>query len=264
MPSLNEGEHFKISFLAKTETIFPEEPSIYVRGDGITATKMEKNSSVLLNFSKENLLKDDRQKLFSGLIAPMTGVASLSVAMFSLITLLRRRRTFISSGGKHRDNQRRILAYICGIHGLLDEVDRYLSLPKNSAYYTEIDRLTSIAITNNNDEHIAKLKKVILDLMSYTSMAETSLAILYYNLARLEKIQGNQNEVDQYLGSAKKLEEKLVVYQEWILSLKKRWLISSPITVSCIKTDFEKQIVRRANRLIRVRKSRCLRSMLCV
>lgn len=40
--------------------------------------------------------------------------------------------------------------------------------------------------------------------------------------------------------------------------------MSKPITVSCINSDLEKQIVRRANRLIRVRKSKCFRSMLCV
>lgn len=34
-----------------------------------------------------------------------------------------------------------------------------------------------------------------------------------------------------------------------------------PITVSCISTVLEKQIVRRASRLIRVRKVRCLRSI---
>lgn len=38
-------------------------------------------------------------------------------------------------------------------------------------------------------------------------------------------------------------------------------LMKIPMTMSCICVDFEKQIVFRARRLMRVRKPRCLRSM---
>ena len=38
-------------------------------------------------------------------------------------------------------------------------------------------------------------------------------------------------------------------------------LMNSPITTSCITIDLEKQIVLRANRLIRVLNVRCLRSI---
>src|SRR5262249_11007813 len=41
-------------------------------------------------------------------------------------------------------------------------------------------------------------------------------------------------------------------------------LINSPITKSCMRSVLEKQIVRRTNRLIRVRKLMCLLSIFCV
>ena len=41
-------------------------------------------------------------------------------------------------------------------------------------------------------------------------------------------------------------------------------LIKSPITKSCMCSVLEKQIVRRTNRLIRVRKLMCLLSIFCV
>lgn len=41
-------------------------------------------------------------------------------------------------------------------------------------------------------------------------------------------------------------------------------LMKSPITRSCMRSVFEKQIVRRTNRLIRVRKLMCLLSIFCV
>lgn len=40
--------------------------------------------------------------------------------------------------------------------------------------------------------------------------------------------------------------------------------MNSPITISCIKTVLQKQIVLRAKRLIRVRKFKCLFSIFCV
>jgi len=41
-------------------------------------------------------------------------------------------------------------------------------------------------------------------------------------------------------------------------------LMNNPMTMSCICIDLEKQRVLRANRLIRARKVRCLRSIFCV
>jgi len=41
-------------------------------------------------------------------------------------------------------------------------------------------------------------------------------------------------------------------------------LMNKPITMSCSHSDLEKQIVLQANRLIRVRKVKCLRSIFCV
>jgi hypothetical protein len=41
-------------------------------------------------------------------------------------------------------------------------------------------------------------------------------------------------------------------------------LMKSPITKSCMRSVFEKQIVRRTNRLIRVRRLMCLLSIFCV
>jgi len=41
-------------------------------------------------------------------------------------------------------------------------------------------------------------------------------------------------------------------------------LMKSPITKSCMRSVLEKQIVRRTNRLIRVRRLMCLLSIFCV
>ena len=41
-------------------------------------------------------------------------------------------------------------------------------------------------------------------------------------------------------------------------------MTNKPMTMSCICIDFEKQIVLRTRRLIRVRNVRCLRSIFCV
>ena len=53
----------------------------------------------------------------------------------------------------------------------------------------------------------------------------------------------------------------LICYIAWILTPNSILLISKPMTISCILSSFEKQIVFLANRLIQVRKFRFLRSI---
>ena len=68
-----------------------------------------------------------------------------------------------------------------------------------------------------------------------------------------------------YYGSGSEWSSELVVglicYIAWILTPNSILLISKPMTISCILSSFEKQIVFLANRLIQVRKFRFLRSI---
>lgn len=129
--------------------------------------------------------------------------------MASSLTLVIRKKL----GGddhQHTGDQNQIIAYLCGLHGLENQVERYLALPNQTTYWAEMDRLTSIAIINNESDLIQKVKIIISDLIEYAGMADSSVGIGYYNLARLEKSLQNDAKAQEYIEKAKKEIPKLL------------------------------------------------------
>ena len=57
---------------------------------------------------------------------------------------------------------------------------------------------------------------VLFDLINYAGIAEESIGIIYYNLARIEKAQGNENNVKKHLQAARKYSNKLIEQREKI------------------------------------------------
>ena len=50
----------------------------------------------------------------------------------------------------------------------------------------------------------------MIDLVEYASVASKSKSIIYYNLAKISKIQGLTKEMQEHLETAKKLSPKLI------------------------------------------------------
>src|SRR5262252_4923507 len=77
----------------------------------------------------------------------------------------------------------------------------------------------------------------------------------------------NHKQIDDDFFAA--LKQELVVFQKWRWPLytarpKAYRLTNKPMTMSCICVDFEKQMVLRTKRLMRVRSVRCFRSIFWV
>jgi len=191
--SLNPSESFRVSILATTTNSFPEEPIVKLRAKGINGKKDE--------VKKEGKIINDELMRILLLLVIASSVAST-------LTLLIRRK--FSDSNKHTDIQNQVIAYLCGIHGLNLEVDRYLSLSKDTTYWAEMDRLTSAAIVSNDKSKVQKTKEIITDLLDYTEMATTSKGIGHYNLGRLEKYLQNDAGVKIELAKAEKLIPKLL------------------------------------------------------
>lgn len=191
--SLNPKENIRVSILATTTNIFPEEPVVKLRAKGINGEKQE--------FKKPEEKKD------SDLLS-LLQLLLLASAMASTLTLIIRRK--FSNNNKHKDDQNQVIAYLCGIHGLSAEVDRFLSLSKDTSYWAEMDRLTSLAVVSNELLRVQKTKDVITDLLEYADMASSSKGIGYYNLGRLEKFLGNISDSEAELKKAEKLIPKLL------------------------------------------------------
>lgn len=187
--SLNPEEFANISILGTSSNTFPEQPIIKLRANGV-------NGQLAFLEAKED---KKEPKTFSIIIALIAGIASiLSLSLKGIFG-------GVSSDGKHSDIQNEVIAYLCGLHNIDNQVDRYLSLSRKTSYWSEMDRLTSLGINAGKRLELEKIKLVLLDLLSYASMADSSKGIGYYNLGRIEKYFGNNNDSEMYLSKAKEL-----------------------------------------------------------
>ncbi|MCI3935760.1 hypothetical protein MQX03_01010 [Chryseobacterium aahli] len=125
--------------------------------------------------------------------------------------MVRRKVTKIEDDNdKHFGDQNEVIAYLCGIYGLNNQVERYLTLPNITSYWSEMDRLTAIAITSNDINLVSKTIDLIENLIIYANMANSSIGIGEYNLAKLYKKSNNQVVSDEKLSLAKEKLPKLI------------------------------------------------------
>jgi hypothetical protein len=186
--SLNPDETILLSVLTGGKQSIPAEPQVVLRGDGVTgarAPRVSGNPSSALSL------------ITNALIGAYTGL--LTVWLLLRRSRLRRLRT-----GEQRQN----LAFLCGVHGLTDDLLRHTS-DSGTSYWLEAERLTALALADPQtiDARLAVLK----DMVIYPSnMAPRSKAIVYYCIARLAFAKGDANTVETALREAIRLDKDLV------------------------------------------------------
>jgi hypothetical protein len=195
IPLMNPSESVQVSFLASAPSDLPKRPEISLRGKGVTG--------------KEKTATEGRSDLPLSLISALVGLLAALTVFFSP---LRRMLTTEEEKdeSRHRDDQRKILAYICGLHGLDEEVNRYLSQSQDAFYWSESDRLAQLAIASGEPGKVEKIKSVLKDLLEYAHINDKSRAIVFFNLARLEVLEGDLDEMRSYLDRAREQMPRLI------------------------------------------------------
>lgn len=193
--NLNQSEGFKVSILTSSNDKYSGEPNIKIRAKGINGIKKED--------IKE---KEEKTPFYKLLLYISTFVTGLTLALRGIF----KSKNVLGKEGKHHDDQNKVIAYLCGINGLDDQADILLGLPNDASYWSEVDRLTSKAINSNDVEFIDKVKKVLTDLLEYAEMADSSVGLTKYNLARIEMKNGKKENADTLILEAKKLAEELI------------------------------------------------------
>lgn len=190
--SFNKGEGCKVSILAKSSSELPTEPCVKLRSKGTIGIKI-----------------DTEKKDFIGGFNFQFWLIGLTI-LASLVQLVSKR--FVSTlTGKHLNgDQRHIFAYLCGVHNIPEEANRYMSLHETT-YWAEADRLGFLAINSQDLVYCEKIKWVLNDVLFYTgSVADESKAIIYFNIAKIEKKLGNIEKVKENINNAKKLSKSLI------------------------------------------------------
>lgn len=195
IPEFNPNDTISVSILATSTSVLPTRPQVSTRGAGIVGVQKIT--------SPENLTRN----LFP--LSIISGLAGLIAAIFTMFFIpIIRGHAIIS--GKHREEQNEILAYLCGIHNLTDEVQDYLSRPRRTSYWAEADRFAAIAVANPATKKAENVEMLLKDLLAYAAIAEISKGIIYYDIARIEVARGNRDEAGTYLKEAKKHAGKLI------------------------------------------------------
>jgi len=191
--NLNPQESTLVSVLASSPDQLPSRPEISLRGKGITGIEVSGKTE------KNNVWT-------TMMIAMIAAFAGLSSLFFT-------RRLIGLESPKHsatHATQRGILSYLCGIHNLNSEVERYLNMPSEASYWSEADRFAMLAVEDPTGEDTEKRKHVLKDLLKYAEVASLSEGIIHYNIARIAKAQSKEEEADDHLKKAEKIIPELV------------------------------------------------------
>ena len=195
--SLNPSEIVGVSILVDISSMEAYSPSVYLRGEGVNGELAIENEDFFEKF-----------KLW---------LAFIPIVLMGIVSVFLN-RFFSKKAGEevsaHSDDQRIILSYLSGICGLEEEAERYDNLPKKVSYLSESDRLSRLAMEGDR-VYARKVISVFEKLLRYTSVANLSKGIIYYNLAKLEfYFWGNTQEYTSYMLEAEKFSKKTIAIRK--------------------------------------------------
>jgi hypothetical protein len=199
LPNLNPGESAAISILVSSKDQLPDRPEISLRGKGVTGVEASEKIGNGLNW----------------VVVVLSTIAMFAATYFLIRTTRLTRRlglTFLEDfdESRHNDDQRQVLSYLCGIHKLSSEVERYLNMSSEASYWAESDRFAMLVIEDPMGEDSEKRKRVLESLLKYAGIRSMSEGIIHYNIARIAKAQGKEEEANNRLEEARRIIPELV------------------------------------------------------
>lgn len=199
--SLNPTEKISISFLLSSPLTIDSIPKINFRAKGLFAE--EKNESE----------SENKSSPFNKIILI---AATLSVFLSSLLLpffrkhLKGRVNNSVDDEEQHSDDQNKIIAYLCGVHGLTSEINRYLDMKTAVSYWSEADYFGNISWLNKGHADNEKRLLVLLDMIEYARVAKESQAIIFYNIGKIYKALDNNDKAIEYIDKAKSIMPKRI------------------------------------------------------
>ncbi|HAB95246.1 MAG TPA: hypothetical protein DCE83_00160 [Enterococcus sp.] len=178
---LNPGEGFSISAMVKSKSEVAVEPTISLRAKGITG---EKVGSV--------------QKKSYGAIIISLAAAYAGVFAFAIVNKRTRNGFLVLLGRRHgAGDQRDNLASILAMYGLVEKAREYAVSEKSRKYWIEADLLAAEAI-NSDLETKGKILLVLKHISGFRRLVPTTQGIIFYNIARIYKSDGDP-QFEDYL-----------------------------------------------------------------
>jgi hypothetical protein len=188
--SLNPGESVVVSLLARGDASIGSRPTVSLRAKG--------------HIGREESLEQSKRTLSSDL------KVALAAAYAGLFSIFITRRLLPKWVGRHSDDQREVLAYLCGMHGLLAEAEHLLQMPRRTSYWAQADRLGNRGVLKEHETQRGAYKNVLADLLVYTTPADLSKGIVHYNIAKITLAAGDRAAFKQHIELAEKFGGRLI------------------------------------------------------
>jgi len=189
--SLNPGEGANVSVLYLSKKSNSSGAKISLRAKGVTGKPIGSNG------------KDNKKVIGIALTAAYAG-------LLSLVLSTKRGRIAVTNvlrGRLGASTQKHIIASTLSMYGYPDKAKEYLCSDSNRQYWVEADLLAAEAILENEQimEDTIKVLHVISEL---ENIAESSKAITFYNIARINKVLKKDDAIiTEFLETAKKLDK---------------------------------------------------------
>ena len=201
IPILNPNDNFHISIYATSLNELPSQPQISVRGDGVTGHIFK--------------LPDIGAMFLIVMVITFLLLATVSAISLGLGNLLTRSGEI--SAFYEKIDSRDMLSYLCNTHDIPSDVEYYSKLTRKISLWHESDRFYLLSRTSTDSGLIEKRKKVLIDLLKFgIKIQPVTQAIINYNIARIAKIQGNEEEFKIHMDEAKKINSDIIKLREEI------------------------------------------------
>jgi len=203
---LNPNESINYSLLIKADSKILREPEILLRGKGVIGKSIE----------EKDKSKFPMPLLFLLVVAIGSILSSIFNLRFKNGSLKEESEEESKDVIKRRgDEQSDILSYACYMFDLKEEAEFFLkSENENIRYWTASEKLTYEAFQKNNKHHtnrVINVLKLILDSdKSNSSIADRSLGIINYNIAKLYAKLNQRAEYETFLKASQEITPKLV------------------------------------------------------
>lgn len=147
------------------------------------------------------------RQVLPALVGALIGVLWL---MFSTGTVSALFPALVKTESRHLGDQRQILAYLCNVLGLKQQEEEYRSADKKVEYWSESDRLATSALSSDSESDQRQIMNLLSSLPEYAAVTNSSMAIIYLNVARLAGALGEHQKKKKFIEKARRLAPKMI------------------------------------------------------
>jgi hypothetical protein len=195
-PTLNPKDRVSLSFVILKGKA-TKDPTIDFRADGEVAREVQ--------FFEESTT--------TAFLLSSPAIWLSVVVLVVLMPLLLRTTEKTDSGRADFAAPSKTLAYLCFRHGLVSQGEELLRREQDVSYWSESDRLATLALTSEEPDTTGRIKAVLEDLLNHgviDNNDKTSQRIVAFNVGKIWLTKGDRQEAMAWLKRATEKDDEVI------------------------------------------------------